>query len=41
MPLSRGGSNDKYNLQLLCPTCNLKKSAKDPIDFAQENGNLL
>lgn len=26
-PVSRGGTNDAANLQLLCPTCNLKKSA--------------
>lgn len=40
-PLSRGGSDDKYNLQCLCPTCNLRKNAKDPIDWAKENGKLL
>lgn len=40
-PLARGGSNDKYNLQCLCPPCNLKKSAKDPVDWAQENGRLI
>jgi 5-methylcytosine-specific restriction endonuclease McrA len=40
-PLSRGGSNDRGNLQLLCPTCNLKKKAKDPIKWAQQNGMLL
>lgn len=26
-PVSRGGTNDIANLQLLCPVCNLKKSA--------------
>jgi 5-methylcytosine-specific restriction endonuclease McrA len=24
-PLSRGGNNYSYNLQLLCPVCNMKK----------------
>lgn len=41
MPLATGGSNDKLNLQLLCPTCNLQKSAKHPIDFMQQKGFLL
>lgn len=39
--LSRGGSNDRSNLQLLCVRCNLSKHAKDPIDWARENGRLL
>lgn len=41
VPLARGGANDKYNLQCLCPSCNLRKSAKDPINWANENGRLL
>lgn len=28
-PLSRGGSNWPWNLQILCPTCNISKNAKD------------
>ncbi len=39
--LANGGSNDRLNLQLLCPTCNLRKGAKDPIRFMQEKGFLL
>lgn len=27
-PLSRGGSNNPDNLQILCPTCNIKKKDK-------------
>lgn len=41
LAIARGGSNDRKNLQLLCPPCNQKKSAKDSIDFAQQMGFLL
>jgi 5-methylcytosine-specific restriction endonuclease McrA len=32
IPLSKGGRNDKSNLQLLCPPCNLRKSDKLPLE---------
>ena len=41
VPLSRGGSNDKHNIQLLCRKCNVRKHAKDPIEFMQSKGFLL
>ena len=41
VPLSKGGAHERRNVQLLCPTCNVRKSAKDPIQFAQERGLLL
>lgn len=40
-PIARGGENTDYNLQALCPTCNMQKSDKDPIDFMQSRGFLL
>lgn len=38
---TKGGANDKSNIQLLCPHCNLSKGAKHPVDFMQERGMLL
>ncbi len=41
IPLALGGRNDRMNLQLLCPTCNLRKGAKHPQEFMQQQGFLL
>lgn len=41
MPIAKGGTNDRKNLQLLCHPCNAKKHAKHPVDFAQQIGLLL
>lgn len=41
MPLALGGTNTDDNMQLLCPTCNLQKNKKHPIDFMQQRGFLL
>lgn len=41
IPLSNGGTNDKSNIQLLCPPCNIRKKDKDPIEFMQSQGFLL
>lgn len=34
MPISRGGKHEDGNMQLLCPSCNLRKSSRHPEDFA-------
>lgn len=41
MPLALDGTNDISNIQLLCPSCNCRKNAKHPIDYAQQIGKLL
>ena len=41
MPLKLGGTNTDDNIQLLCQTCNLQKSARHPVDFMQSKGFLI
>lgn len=41
VPLSKGGSNDISNIQLLCPKCNLTKHDKLPEEFAATFGKLF
>lgn len=41
MPLAKGGEHTPANLQLLCPSCNVRKSAKHPVDYMQSRGFLL
>jgi 5-methylcytosine-specific restriction endonuclease McrA len=36
-PLAKGGGNGEDNIQLLCPPCNTKKNARDPIEFLIKN----
>lgn len=41
LPLARGGSNERTNIQLTCQRCNLSKSARDPIEHAAKLGRLV
>lgn len=41
LPLALDGANDRNNLQLLCPPCNIRKRDHHPIEWAQRNGMLL
>jgi 5-methylcytosine-specific restriction endonuclease McrA len=39
--LINGGSNWPRNIQMLCKSCNSKKSRRDPVEFMQSMGALL
>jgi 5-methylcytosine-specific restriction endonuclease McrA len=41
VPLALGGTNDRQNIQGLCPDCNISKGAMDPIAFARQEFGLL
>lgn len=41
MPIALGGANVDSNMQLLHSVCNLRKSAKHPVDYMQELGLLI
>jgi len=41
VPLSLGGTNEDFNVQLTHGRCNMQKHAKHPVDFMQTRGKLL
>ena len=41
MPISLGGANEDWNIQLLTQRCNNQKGAKHPVEFMQSRGMLL
>lgn len=41
VPLSKGGRHEVDNLVIACMTCNVRKNAKDPYDFARQVGRLF
>lgn len=41
LPLSKGGTNDISNIQLLCPKCNMSKHDKLPEEFAANFNKLF
>jgi len=41
MPISLGGKNNDWNVQLLRKLCNLQKQNKHPVEFMQSRGFLL
>ncbi len=41
IPLSKGGTHSIHNVVYSCSSCNLRKNAKDPIEFANKMGKLF
>lgn len=41
VPLARGGKHVIGNLVVACRPCNVRKNAKDPLEFARQIGRLL
>lgn len=41
VPISKGGGHEVGNIELLCPSCNWKKHALMPHDWAKKNGRLI
>jgi len=41
IPIALNGTNTDDNVQLLCPSCNLSKGAKHPVEFMQSLGRLI
>jgi 5-methylcytosine-specific restriction endonuclease McrA len=39
--LANGGSNNRRNIQVVHPKCNLSKHSRDPIEFMQSRGFLI
>lgn len=41
MPIAKGGNHNIENLVISCPSCNLRKHSKDPLQFAKEIGKIF
>lgn len=41
VPLSKGGQHKLDNLAISCPTCNRRKGARCPVEFAQSIGEAV
>jgi 5-methylcytosine-specific restriction endonuclease McrA len=41
VPLSKGGANDRRNIQLTCRPCNAAKHARDPVEHMRSLGFLI